>query len=171
MSRRTRSQAAQAAAPTTVHVPRQRGRGRQAPPVVVVVSEQPTLTARATMATGRFMWRHRRAWAPTGAAVALLVVAAALHLFAAWTGLIVAAAGLVPPGYLAWMAKARPAGRTVWAWRVSLAVLAVASLGWLALALWFGPATAVLMGLWSLTTLTVQILWLTAGRFTAKGNN
>ncbi|MFF1495868.1 hypothetical protein [Streptomyces sp. NPDC058304] len=154
----------------TVHVPRQRGRGRQAPPVIVVVSEQPTLTFRATLATGRFMWRHRRTWAPSGIAVVLLVVAAILHLFAPWTGLLVAAAGLVPLGYLAWMAKSRPAGRTVWAWRIALAVLALTGLGWLALALWFGPISAVLMGLWSLTTLTAQILWLTTGRITAKGN-
>ncbi|MFF3859194.1 hypothetical protein [Streptomyces sp. NPDC002209] len=171
MPRRTRSQAAQAAAPTTVHIPRQRGRRRQAPPVIVVVSEQPTWTARATVATGRFMWRHRRAWAPTGVAVGLLVVAAILHLFAPWTGLVVAVTGLAPLGYLAWMAKTRPASQTVWAWRISLAALALAGLGWLALALWFGPLSAALMGLWSLTALTVQILWLTVGRFAAKGSN
>ncbi|MEU7599907.1 hypothetical protein [Streptomyces sp. NPDC041003] len=171
MSRRSRSQAAQAAAPTTVHIPRQRGRGRQVPPVIVVVSEPPTLTARATMATGRFLWRHRRAWAPTGIAVALLVLASILHLFAPWTGLIAAAAGLVPLGWLAWMAKTRPAGRTVWVWRIPLAGLALAGFGWLSLALWYGPASAVLMGLWSLTALAVQILWLTAGRTTVKGHS
>ncbi|MET9961462.1 hypothetical protein ABZ128_20805 [Streptomyces sp. NPDC006326] len=171
MSRRTRSQAAQAAFPTTVHIPRQRGRRRQVPPVIVVVSEQPTLTARATAATGRFVWRHRRTWAPTGIAVTLLVVAAVLHLLAPWTGLIAAAAGLAPLGHLVWLARTRPAGRTVWAWRISLAVLALAGLSWLSLALWFGPASAALMGLWSLTTLTVQILWLTAGRTTSKGHS
>ncbi|KMO96987.1 hypothetical protein [Streptomyces roseus] len=169
MSRRTRSQAAQAAVPTTVHIPRQRGRRRQVPPVIVVVSEQPTLTARATMATGRFMWRHRRAWAPTGIAVTLLVLATILHLFVPWTGAITAAACLVPPGHLVWLAKTRPAGRTAWAWRFTLAILALAGLGWLSLALWFGPANAALMGLWSLTTLTMQTLWLTAGRTTSKG--
>lgn len=162
MSRRTRI-TAKGAAPT-VHIPRQRG-SHQGPQVIVVVSEEPTLTARAAAASGRWVWKHRRAWAPTGLAVLLWAVAGIVHLITPWAALAIAPAGLAPLAVLAWKAKTAPAPTPVAsAWWIALAVLALAAVAWLGLALWFGPARPALMGLWTLTTLTAQVLWVTTGR-------
>ncbi|MFD7399644.1 hypothetical protein ACFV60_31965 [Streptomyces virginiae] len=160
MSRRTRT--AKGAAPT-VHIPRQRGR-HQGPQVIVVVSEEPTLTARATAATGRWVWKHRRTWAPTGLALLLLPVTGIVHLITPWSALVAAPAAAVPLAVLGWKANrtaeaGTPAER---ARRIALAVLALASLTWFSMALWFGPAEPVLMGLWSLITLHAQVTWLFA---------
>ncbi|WP_405678522.1 hypothetical protein OG859_13300 [Streptomyces sp. NBC_00048] len=174
MSRRTRSHAAKAATPTTVHIPRQRGRGRrQEMPVIVVVSEEPTLTARATAATGRWVWKHRRSWAPTGLAVALLAVAGIVHLFAPWAAFIAAPAGLAPLVKLGWEAKTRPAADlATTVWRIALATLALAGTAWFSLALWFGPLGGPLMGLWTFTAIAGQVMWLIARRTstTLKGS-
>ncbi|MEV7830327.1 hypothetical protein AB0P12_06815 [Streptomyces subrutilus] len=166
MSRRIRTTAAQSAAPRTVHVPRQRG--RQAPQVIVVVSEEPTLTARATAATGRWLWRHRRSWAPTGLAVLLLAVSGIVHLFAPWAAFIAAPAGALPLAFWGWKAKTSEVQtRTASAWRTALAILALAALAWFCLALWSGPASPALMGLWTLTALAAQVIWLIGRRSTA----
>ncbi|MFB7261076.1 hypothetical protein ACFCXH_02800 [Streptomyces nojiriensis] len=171
MSRRTRTHTAKGDAPT-IRIPRQRGR-RQGPQVIVVVAEEPTLTARATAATGRWVWKHRRTWAPTGLALLLLPVTGIVHLITPWAALVAAPAAAVPLMILGWKAKGRPVGTpAAGARRIALAVLALASLAWLALALWFGPAEPVLMGLWSLITLDAQITWLFARlrtTLTAKG--
>ncbi|MFG2750067.1 hypothetical protein [Streptomyces xanthophaeus] len=162
MSRRTRTHTAKGAAPRTVHIPRQRG-SRQGPQVIVVVSDEPTLTSRAASASGRWMWKHRRAWAPTGLAVLLLAVTGIVHLITPWAALAAAPAGAVPLAVLAWRAGGRPVRtHTEAVRRTSLAVLALASLTWFSLALWFGPAEPLLMGLWSLITLYSQITWLFA---------
>ncbi|MEV6957375.1 hypothetical protein [Streptomyces sp. NPDC051183] len=163
MSRRIRTTAAQSAAARTVRIPRQRG--KQAPQVIVVVSEEPTLTARATAATGRWLWRHRRAWAPTGLAVLLLAVTGIVHLVAPWAAFIAAPAGLAPLAFWGWKAKTGPArSRTGSAWRTALGVLALAAIAWFCLALWFGPASPALMGLWTLTALATQVMWLIVHR-------
>ncbi|MCM1966213.1 hypothetical protein [Streptomyces sp. G1] len=163
MSRRIRTTAAQSAAPRTVRVPRQRG--RQAPQVIVVVSEEPTLTARATAATGRWLWRHRRAWAPTGLAVLLLAASEVVHLFAPWAAFIAAPAGVLPLAFWGWKVKtSETQTRTASAWRTALALLATASLAWFCLALWSGPASPALMGLWTLTALAAQVMWLIGRR-------
>ncbi|MFB7255735.1 hypothetical protein [Streptomyces nojiriensis] len=170
MSRRTRTHTSQGAAPT-VHIPRQRGH-RQGPQVIVVVSDEPTLTQRAAAATGRWVWKHRRTWAPTGLALLLLPATGIVHLITPWAALVAAPAA-VPLAILGWKAKSRPVPTpAAGARRIALAVLALASLTWLALALWFGPAEPVLMGLWSLITLHAQITWLFArlrSTLTAKG--
>ncbi|MDK9494695.1 hypothetical protein QEZ40_002374 [Streptomyces katrae] len=168
MSRRIRTSAAQSAAPRTVRIPRQRG--KQAPQVIVVVSEEPTLTARATAATGRWLWRHRRAWAPTGLAVLLLATAGIVHLVAPWAAFIAAPAGALPLAWWGWKLKTGPArSRTGSAWRTAVAVLALVALAWFCLALWSGPASPALMGLWTLTALAAQVMWLIARRLpTAK---
>ncbi|WP_053712583.1 hypothetical protein [Streptomyces sp. XY413] len=170
MSRRTRTHTAQGAVPT-VHVPRQRGK-RQGPQVIVVVSDEPTLTQRAAAATGRWVWKHRRTWAPTGLALLLLPVTGIVHLITPWAALVAAPAA-VPLAILGWKATRRPVPTpAAGARRIALAVLALASLTWFALALWFGPAEPVLMGLWSLITLDAQITWLFArlrSTLTAKG--
>ncbi|MCJ1678309.1 hypothetical protein MTF65_13320 [Streptomyces sp. APSN-46.1] len=163
MSRRIRTTAAPSAAPRTVRIPRQRG--RQAPQVIVVVSEEPTLTARATAATGRWLWRHRRAWAPTGIGALLLALTGVVHLFAPWAAFIAAPAGLAPLAFLGWKAKtSRTKTGMASAWRTALTVLALAALAWFCLALWSGPASPALMGLWTLTTLAAQVMWLIGRR-------
>ncbi|MFF4424898.1 hypothetical protein ACFY04_29705 [Streptomyces sp. NPDC001549] len=171
MSRRTRTHTAKGAAPT-VHIPRQRGH-RQGPQIIVVVSDDPTLTQRAAAASGRWVWKHRRTWAPTGLAILLLPVTGIVHLITPWAALAAAPAAAIPLAIQGWKAKSRPAGTPAErARRTSLAVLALASLTWLALALWVGPAEPVLMGLWSLITLHAQITWLFArlrSTLTAKG--
>ncbi|MGW2679325.1 hypothetical protein [Streptomyces sp. NPDC001436] len=165
MSRRIRTTAAQSAAPRTVRIPRQRG--RQAPQVIVVVSEEPTLTARATAATGRWMWRHRKAWAPTGLAVLLLALTGIVHLIAPWAAFIAAPAGALALALWGWKAKTGPAPtRAVSAWRTAVGVLALAALVWFCLALWSGPMGPALMGLWSLTALAAQVMWLLPRRST-----
>lgn len=172
MSRRTRTHTAKGAAPT-VHIPRQRGH-RQGPQIIVVVSDEPTLTSRATAATGRWLWKHRRTWAPTGLAVLLLAVTGIVHLITPWAALVAAPASAVPLAVLGWKANrtaeaGAPAER---ARRIALAVLALASLTWFSMALWFGPAEPVLMGLWSLITLDAQVTWLFArlrSTLTTKG--
>ncbi|MET3986486.1 hypothetical protein [Streptomyces sp. PvR034] len=166
MSRRIRTSAVESAAPRTVHVPRQRG--KQAPQVIVVVSEQPTLTARATAASGRWVWKHRRTWAPTGLAVLLLAISGIVHWFAPWAALIAAPAGLAPLGVWGWRAKTTSTpSRSVSAWRTAVAVLALAALAWFCLALWFSPAHTSLMGLWTLTALAAQVMWLIGRRTTS----
>lgn len=172
MSRRTRTHTAKGAAPT-VHIPRQRGH-RQGPQIIVVVSDEPTLTRRAASASGRWVWKHRRTWAPTGLAVLLLAVTEIVHLITPWAALVAAPAAAVPLAIQGWKAKGRPAGTPAEvARRTSLAVLALASLTWFSLALWFGPAEPLLMGLWSLITLDAQVTWLFArlrSTLTTKGN-
>ncbi|MFE9842499.1 hypothetical protein [Streptomyces goshikiensis] len=166
MSRRIRSTAAQTAAPRTVHIPRQRG-SHQGPQVIVVVSEEPTLTARATAASGRWLWKHRRTWAPTGLTVLLLAVTGIVHLFAPWAAFIAAPAGVLPLAVWVWKSKTRSTQtRTASAWLTALGSLAAAGLTWFSLALWFGPFGPVLMGLWSLTTLAAQVMWLIGRRTT-----
>ncbi|MFI5616715.1 hypothetical protein [Streptomyces sp. NPDC051567] len=161
MSRRIRTTAAKTAVPGTVRIPRQRG--RQAPQVIVVVSEEPTLTARATAATGRWLWRHRRTWAPTGLAVTLLAVTGLAHLTVPWAAFVAAPAGLVVLALLALKAKTAKARTGASSgWRTATGVLALAVLTWLCLAVWSGPARPPLMGLWALTTLAAQVMWLIA---------
>ncbi|MCX4800604.1 hypothetical protein OG594_02765 [Streptomyces sp. NBC_01214] len=162
MSRRTRTHTAMGAAPN-VHIPRQRGH-RHGPQIIVVVSDEPTLTARVTAATGRWVWKHRRTWAPTGLAILLLPVTGVVHLITPWAALVAAPAVAVPLAVLGWKANRAAAACTPAerARRASLAVLALTSLTWFSLALWFGPAAPVLMGLWSLITLHAQITWLFA---------
>ncbi|MEU6902296.1 hypothetical protein [Streptomyces virginiae] len=172
MSRRTRTHTARGAAPT-IHVPRQRG-NRQGPQVIVVVSDEPpTLTQRAAAATGRWVWKHRRTWAPTALAILLLPVTGIVHLITPWAALVAGPAAAIPLAVLGWKAKGRPVlNHAAGARRIASAVLALAALTWLCLALWFGPAEPVLMGLWSLITLDAQITWLFArlrSTLTAKG--
>ncbi|WP_327386670.1 hypothetical protein [Streptomyces sp. NBC_01207] len=165
MSRRTRTHTAKGAAPT-VHIPRQRGH-RHGPQIIVVVSDEPTLTARATAATGRWVWKHRRTWAPTGLAILLLPVTGVVHLITPWAALVAAPAAAVPLAVLGWKAKGRPVRTPAEAaWLTILAALATAGLTWFSLALWAGPFMPVLMGLWSLTTLAAQVIWLISRRST-----
>ncbi|MFJ2749776.1 hypothetical protein [Streptomyces sp. NPDC087297] len=172
MSRRTRTHTAKGAAPT-VHIPRQRGH-RQGPQIIVVVSDELTLTRRATAASGRWLWKHRRTWAPSGLALLLLPLTGIVHLITPWAALVAAPAAAVPLAVLGWKANRTAAAGTPAerARRTSLAVLALATLTWLCLALWFGPAEPVLMGLWSLITLHAQTTWLFArlrSTLTTKG--
>ncbi|MFG2234389.1 hypothetical protein ACGFNX_31110 [Streptomyces sp. NPDC048723] len=83
MSRRIRPSAA-----PTVRIPRQRG----GQPVIVVLGpeQEPTLTARAVAASGRWLWKHRRTWAPTGLAVVLLAVTGLVHLIEPRTAWVLA---------------------------------------------------------------------------------
>ncbi|GAB2993592.1 hypothetical protein GCM10023080_069880 [Streptomyces pseudoechinosporeus] len=162
---RVRTQKVPAGA-TTVRIPRQRRTGRRSSaPVIVVVPDRPSLTARAAAAVGVWVWEHRRAWAPTAAAMALFLACGIVHLAAAWVGLVLAGAAVLPLGWLAWVTKFRPtARRSVLKWRAGLALAATTVAAWAALAVAFSPVAGPLGWLWLLLTLTAQSAWLYARR-------
>ncbi|WP_371678346.1 hypothetical protein [Streptomyces sp. NBC_01276] len=160
MSRRTRPLAA-----PTVRIPRQRG----GQPVIVVLSpeEGPTLTARAVAASGRWLWKHRRSWAPTGLAVLLLIVTGLVHLIEPRTAWFLAPIVLAPAGVWAWITRRRPAtSRTATAWRALLAAAVTGAVGWVPLAVWFSPAAPAVTVSWALLTLAAQVAWLITRRLT-----
>ncbi|MGW5341764.1 hypothetical protein [Streptomyces sp. NPDC004050] len=159
MSRRMRPSAA-----STVRIPRQRG----SEPVILVLSpEPPTLTTRAALAAGRWVWKHRRAWAPTGIATTLLVLTGVVHLIEPRTGWVLAVLALAPAGVWAWgMLRRRPTSRQAIVWRALLAAFATAAGAWIALAAGFGPAHPALFTAWAVLTLISQTGWLMARRLT-----
>lgn len=160
MSSRTRARGVKTAAGVhTVRIPRQRGR-RGGDPFVVVVPERPSLTREALAVIGGWLWRSRRALAPTTLAVLALVVAAVLHVIAWWSGLLLAptAAGLLV------MQRRRPATGSVLFWRAGLAALTSSALAWLATAAGFGPLAGALELWWLLTLITAQSAWLIVRR-------
>ncbi|MFE9287425.1 hypothetical protein [Streptomyces olivaceus] len=164
MSARIRARGAKTAASVhTVRIPRQRGR-RGADPFVVVVPERPSLTREALAVVGGWLWRSRRALAPTGLAVLALAVAAVLHVIAWWSGLLLAPAVAGPLVWLLVMQRRRPATGSVLLWRVALAALASSALAWLAVAAGFGPLAGALELWWLLTLLTAQSAWLVVRR-------
>ncbi|WP_327265277.1 hypothetical protein OG444_30860 [Streptomyces sp. NBC_01232] len=165
MSRRTRTHTAKGAAPT-VHIPRQRG--RREPVILVVTSEPPpTLTMRAVLAVGRWGWKHRRAWVPTGISTALLPVTGIVHLIEPRTAWAFAALALAPAGMWVWgMLRRRPASRQAALWRALLVGLATACAAWMALAAGFGPHRPLLFLLWAVLTLAAQVGWLVARHLT-----
>ncbi|MET9695593.1 hypothetical protein ABZY31_01500 [Streptomyces sp. NPDC006529] len=163
MSRRIRTTAAQSAAPHTVHIPRQRG--KQGPQVIVVVSEPPTLTARATAASGRWVWKHRRAWAPTGLAVLALMVTGVVHLIEPRTAWVLAPLALAPVAVWAWITRRRPAtSRTTMTWRALTSAGAAGVVAWVPVAIWFSPTHPAVALSWALLTLAAQLAWSIAGR-------
>ncbi|MFF4518170.1 hypothetical protein [Streptomyces mirabilis] len=169
MSSRTRARVRTQKVPagaTTVRIPRQRRAGhRQSAPVIVVVPERPSLTARAAAAVGVWAWEHRRAWAPTAAALVLFLATGIVHLLAAWVGLVLAGAAIVPLGWLAWVTKFRPtARRSVLKWRAGLTLAVTTVTAWMALAVAFSPVAGPLGWLWLLLTLTAQSVWLYSRR-------
>ncbi|MCX4802518.1 hypothetical protein OG594_12765 [Streptomyces sp. NBC_01214] len=160
MSRRMRPSAA-----PTLRIPRQR-RGQ---PVIVVLSSElePSLTARAAAASGRWLWKHRRTWAPTGLSLVLLAVTGLAHLIEPRTAWVLAPLALTPVGVWAWTARRRPAtSRTVRTWRALLAAAVTAGVGWVPVAIWFGPVRPAVALVWALLTLTAQVVWLIARRLT-----
>ncbi|WP_328431789.1 hypothetical protein [Streptomyces sp. NBC_00453] len=160
MSSRTRSRGLKTAAGAhTIHIPRQRGR-RRSQPFVVVVPEHPSLTREALGFLGRTLWRFRGALAPTGLALLVWPVTALLHALAWWSGLLLAPISAAPALWLGFVHFRRPARATASAWRVGLALLATAALAWLALAAGFGPLADPLPLLWVLTWLIAQTAWL-----------
>lgn len=160
MSRRTRSSAA-----STVRIPRQRG----GQPVIVVLSpEPPTLTTRAAQAAGRWVWKHRRSWAPTGIASTLLVLTEVVHLIEPRTGWVLAVLALAPAGVWVWgMLRRRPTSRQAVVWRALLAAFSTSATAWIAFAAGFGPAHPALLTAWAVLTLISQTGWLVARRLTA----
>ncbi|MFE6080047.1 hypothetical protein [Streptomyces virginiae] len=148
-----------------MRIPRQRG-GR---PVIVVLSseQEPTLTARAAAASGRWLWKHRRAWAPTGLAAVLLVLTGLVHLIEPRTSWFLAPLALAPLGVWAWTARRRPAtSRTARTWRALLTAAVTTAVAWVPVAIWFGPARPAVALAWALLTLTAQVAWLIARRLT-----
>ncbi|MEU8462664.1 hypothetical protein [Streptomyces sp. NPDC029003] len=147
--------------PRTVHIPRQRG-GRQAPPVIVVLAEEPrTLTARAAAASGRWLWKHRLTWAPTGMAMSVWLATGIAHLIqpaAAWW---LAPLLVIPAGVWAWAhLRRQTAFRSVQVWRAVLAAVSTAAGAWLVAAVATGPARPATAVAWLLLTGVVQTLWL-----------
>ncbi|MER5727567.1 hypothetical protein ABT084_04285 [Streptomyces sp. NPDC002138] len=163
MSRRIRTTAAQSAAPQTVHIPRQRG--KQVPQVIVVVSEEPTLTARAAAASGRWVWKHRRSWAPTGIAVIVLMACGVVHLIEPRTAWFLAPLALAPVAVWVSITRRRPAtSRTTTTWRALAAAAATGVVAFVPVAIWFSPTHPAVALSWALLTLAAQLAWLIAGR-------
>ncbi|MFB9581719.1 hypothetical protein [Streptomyces goshikiensis] len=139
--------------------------------MIVVVSEEPTLTARATAAAGRWLWRHRSQWAPTGIAVVLWLASGVAHLIqpaAAWW---LAPLLLVPAGM--WSrarARRQTTFRSVQLLRAVLATLGAATAGWLVVAVAVGPARPATAVTWLALTLVVQTLWLLLRHTPAKAS-
>ncbi|ASQ96252.1 hypothetical protein [Streptomyces sp. 11-1-2] len=165
MSSRTRARAVKTAAGvTTVRIPRQHGR-RSADPFVVVVPERPTLTRLALDAAARWLWKHRRALAPLTLGMLALPITALLHVMAWWSALVLAPAAAGPLLWLAIAQRRRPAkDGTVWAWRISAALLGTSGLAWTALAAGFGPLAGPLELLWLLNLIAAQTAWLVVRR-------
>lgn len=161
MSSRTRGRGA--AGVHTVRIPRQRGR-RGSDPFVVVVPERPSLTREALTALGGWLWRSRRALAPTGFAVLAFVAAGLLHAIAWWSGLLLAPVAAGPLVWLLLMQRRRSGTGSVLAWRIGVAALATSALAWLALAAGFGPLAGPLELIWLLTLITAQSAWLIVRR-------
>lgn len=154
MSRRIRPPAA-----STVRIPRQRG----GQPVIVVLSPEqaPSLSARAALALGSWVWKHRRHWAPTGLAIALLALTGLVHLIEPRTAWALAPLALTPLGVWVWIAWRRPAtSRAAKTWRALIAAAAAAGVGWVPVAIWFGPAHPAVALIWALLTLAAQLAWL-----------
>ncbi|GGU20680.1 hypothetical protein [Streptomyces daghestanicus] len=163
MSSRTRARGVKVAGVTTVRIPRQRGR-RRSDPFVVVVPERPSLAREVLGFLGGLLWRSRRALAPTGLAVLLPVVAGLLHLMAWWSGLVLAPAAAGPLVWLLIVQRRRPAGGAVLAWRAGVAALAASALAWLATAAGCGPLAGALELWWLLMLITAQSAWLVVRR-------
>ncbi|MFD5734367.1 hypothetical protein ACFWIY_16225 [Streptomyces sioyaensis] len=163
MSSRTRTRSAKAAGVTTVRIPRQRGR-RAADPFVIVVPERPSLTRQALTGLALILWNHRRALAPTGAAVLAFAGTALLHAMAWWSGLVVAPLAVAPTLWLGFVHFRRPTQGSAALWRVALALLATVALAWAALAAGFGPLAGPLELVWLLTWIAAQIAWLIVRR-------
>ncbi|MFH8787563.1 hypothetical protein [Streptomyces roseoverticillatus] len=158
MSRRTRASTPSARV-TTVHIPQQRGR-RQDAPFVVVVPERPSLLARAAAAVGWWLWRTRRSWVPTGAAVLLLPFTGVVHLMAPHAGSVLAVVAALPVLWLAAASRKRPApGKSVLRWRVTITAVITALTGWTALAVFYGPFAGPLPWLWLLVAGAAQGAW------------
>ncbi|MER5549653.1 hypothetical protein ABT072_46490 [Streptomyces sp. NPDC002589] len=160
MSSRTRARGVKSAAGVhTIHIPRQRGR-RRAQPFVVVVPEQPSLTREALGFLGRGLWRFRGALAPTFLAVLAWPLTAILHALAWWSGLLLAPLAVVPALWLGFVHIRRPARSITFVWRAGLALLATVAFVWLVLAAGFGPLAGPLPLIWLLIWLVAQTAWL-----------
>ncbi|MEV0987121.1 hypothetical protein [Streptomyces sp. NPDC049949] len=162
MSRRIRPQAA-----STLHIPRQRG--RREPVILLVTSEpSPTLTSRAALAATRWAWKHRRSWAPTGLATALLAMTGVVHLLEPRTAWVFAVLALAPAGAWAWsMVRRRPTSRQATLLRALLAAFTTACAAWLALAVAFAPTHPALFTAWTVLTLAAQVGWFVGRRLTS----
>ena len=129
-----------------------------------MVPEHPSLTREALAAIGGLLWRFRRALAPTALALVAFVVTAILHAIAWWSGLLLVPAAAAPAVWLFLMHRRRPAGSSVLAWRVGLALLATTTAAWAALSAGFGPFAGALELWWLLTWLIAQTAWLIVRR-------
>ncbi|BCK69794.1 hypothetical protein Srufu_037470 [Streptomyces libani subsp. rufus] len=163
MSSRSRTRSAKAAGVTTVRLPRQRGR-RAADPFVIVVPERPSLTRQAMTGLALILWNHRRALAPTGAALLAFLLTALLHALAWWSGLVLAPLAVAPVLWLGFVHFRRPAQGSSALWRIALALLATVAFAWVALAAWFGPLAGPLELVWLLTWIVAQAAWLIVRR-------
>ncbi|KAA6217433.1 hypothetical protein CP979_11115 [Streptomyces filamentosus] len=150
---------------TTVRIPRQRGSKAGAPVVVVLTEPRPSLSSRIARAVGVWAWKHRAAWAPTGYAVLVYVLAAVAHATAPWMAFVVAPATAGPLLGL-WWAAVRAADRIdVRSWRLRTAVaLATVAILWAAAAVRYDPLVVQLTWPWVVLTALVQVFWLVIRR-------
>ncbi|MGY4968475.1 hypothetical protein ACWGCC_04490 [Streptomyces nigrescens] len=161
MNRRTRPRAVKVpAGAASVRIPRQRRGRSSAQPFVVVIPERPSLLSQIGRFLGLWLWDHRRSLAPLALAVTAAGVAALLHVWAWWSGLVLAPVAAAPLVWLLIEQHRRPVPPSVLRWRLGLAVAAAAALAWLALAAGFGPLATPLPTIWLVLTVAAQVGWL-----------
>lgn len=86
-------------------------------------------------------------------------------MFAGWSAFLLGAAAAGPVLWLVIVQRRRAAAdKTVWGWRIALAVLGTSALAWAALAAGFGPLAGPLELVWLLTLIAAQTAWLIVRR-------
>ncbi|MEU2606846.1 hypothetical protein [Streptomyces albus] len=147
----------------TVRIPRQRGHRSQ--PIIVVTPERPSVSRRLLGFLAVRLWEHRGALAPLVVAVAVWPLAALLHWWAWWTGLLLAPVAAVPLVWLARVQRHHPDALTAAVrWRTVLALLTAVAGAWTALAAAFGPLAGPLETCWLVIFAAVQTVWLIVRR-------
>lgn len=165
MTRRTRPRNVKVPAGAhSAHIPRQRRGRSSAQPFVVVIPQRPSLLGQIGRFLGLWLWDNRRSLAPLALAVVAVGVAAVLHLWAWWSGLVLAPVAAAPLVWLLIAQHRRPVPQSVLRWRLGLAVTAAAAVAWLALAAGFGPLVAPLPTIWLVLTVAAQVGWLIVRR-------
>ncbi|WP_424213574.1 hypothetical protein ACN20G_16635 [Streptomyces sp. BI20] len=123
--------------------------------------QRPSLTARAAGAVGRWVWSHRRAWAPTALALVLWLLTGITHLIRPGLAWFLAPLALVPLAAWGWAWVKRPTrSRSALRRRGALAGAGVLAAGWPVAAIWIGPAHPALTTTWLLLTAAGQGAWL-----------
>ncbi|MFE2721326.1 hypothetical protein [Kitasatospora sp. NPDC059327] len=158
---------------TKIQIPHQRGRRGSSPtahvldlgagtaPLILVVPQRRSIGDRMVRSAGGALWRHRAAWAPTWAGLAVFGTAGLLSATAPGIALGLAVPALLLPAGWALTARRHPrsAVRRKARARTRAVTALAAVLAWSAAAVWFGPAQSALVLPWLAGTATAQTLW------------